>query len=344
MFKFNVNYKVIILFVTAMLMSLCLHAELEQRYIASKNNLFKINDHARSLAKEISIDYLMSDVIWLSDDARLGRASGTPSEDEVGQWLADRYELLNLKTFRELGLSNYIHEFEFHVYDDAGVEHPAFGENIIGMIPGSENPDEYLIISSHYDHLGVENGQIYNGADDDASGVAAMLEVARVILKLGVKPKKSILFIAFSAEEIGRYGSRNLCHAIYDRRLNEKMIGLNFEMFGASRSAAPYVNIWEQETTKTHPIIAAVKAASDEMNVHMMLSASIDPGSDALELLDCGVVATTMDMGGGEQFENNHPFYHSPEDKPEHIDQDGYNKAVKIAAMATWLLANDVSR
>ncbi len=296
---------------------------------------------ATLLSKQINLSYLMSDVHWLADDDRFGRASGTVYEDEVAQWLIDRYKQLELKQFNKLGLSNYTHQFEFHVYDDAGIEHPAFGENIIGVIPGSEKPEAYLIVSSHYDHLGVEDGQIYNGADDDASGVAAMLEIARVISGLGVKPKKSILFVAFSAEEIGRYGSNNFCYEIYDRNLSDAMIGLNLEMLGAAKGRLTYINVWEQEHFSTQPIIKAVKAGSDVIDVPMIATASIDPGSDALELLDCGVVATTMDVGGGEQFEFNHPYYHSPDDKPEHIYQKGFHEAVQVASIAVWLLANE---
>jgi len=295
---------------------------------------------ATLLSKQINLSYLMSDVMWLADDARFGRASGTVYEDEVGEWLIDRYKQLELKQFKKLGLSNYTHKFEFHVYDDAGIEHPAFGENIIGVISGSEKPEEYLIVSSHYDHLGVEDGQIYSGADDDASGVAAMLEIARVISALGVKPKKSILFVAFTAEEIGRYGSRNFCHEIYDRNLSDAMIGLNLEMLGAVKGGSTYMHVWEQERLSTQPIIKAVQTASDFINVPMITSASIDPGSDALELLDCGVVATTMDVGG-KDFEINHPYYHSPEDKPEHIYQKGFHQAAQVASIAVWLLANE---
>ncbi len=317
----------------------------EGKYRHSKSDdQIIVDEHSRNIVKTVNIDHLMRDVEWLADDARLGRASGTPSEDEVAAWLIDRYSQLNLKPFRKLKLSNYKHEFEYHTYDDAGIERPAFGENIIGVIEGQDTNGEYVIISSHYDHLGVENGYIFNGADDDASGVAAMLEVARVILNLGVRPKKSIVLVAFTAEEIGRHGSWNLCHAIYESKLAQKMIGLNLEMLGPAKHSRPYVNIWGQGQYNTQPIINAVRLASLESNVDMVISPSMDPGSDALELLECGVVATSIDMSGGEQFESHHPYYHTPDDKPEHIDQHAYLKAVQVAAMATWLLANDVKK
>ena len=315
----------------------------KNQYSATDNEII-VDEHSRNIVKAVNIDHLMSDVEWLADDARLGRASGTPSEKEVGDWLMERYSILELKPFRKLKLSDYAHEFEYHTYDDAGIERPAFGENIIGVIEGEDKNGEYVIISSHYDHLGVENGLIFNGADDDASGVAAMLEIARVILKLGVQPKKSIVLVAFTAEEIGRHGSWNLCHAIYESKLAPKMIGLNLEMLGPAKHSRPYVNIWGQGQYATQPIIHAVRLASLEANVDMIVSPSLDPGSDALELLECGVVATSIDMSGGEQFESHHPYYHTPDDKPENIDQHAYLKAVQVAAMATWLLANNAAK
>lgn len=334
---------VMTLFVITILMNSYGYAdEGKYQYSASENEII-VDDHSKKIVKAVNIDYLMRDVEWLADDARLGRASGTPSEDEVIAWLVERYSQLSLNPFKKIKLSNYKHDFEYHTYDDAGIERPAFSKNIVGVIEGQEKNGGYVIISAHFDHLGVENGYIFNGADDDASGVAAMLEIARVILELGVQPKKSIVLVGFAAEEIGRHGSWNFCHAIYENKLAHKMVGLNLEMLGPAKHSNPYVNIWGQGRNSTQPIINAVKLASLEAKVDMIVSPSLDPGSDALELLECGVVATSMDMSGGDLFESYHPYYHTPDDKPEHIDQNAYLKAVQVAAMATWLLANNVT-
>ncbi len=300
------------------------------------------NQHQQALefSQEVSMDYLMNDVLWLADDARLGRASGTASEDEVAEWLIERYMKLDLSPAKKLGLSDFTHNFEYHVYDDAGIEHPAFGKNIIGVIPGSGKPNKYLIVSAHYDHLGVEDGLIYNGADDNATGVAAMLEVARVIKKSGRQPEKTIIFVSFSAEEIGRHGSWNFCHILHKNNIVDNTVGLNFEMFGVVKGSPMYVHVWEQQTLATQPIIQAIKTASDALNVNMITSFDLDPGSDALELLNCGVTATTIDVGGGDRFEYNHPYYHSPDDKVSNIDQNNFYQATQIVAMSVWLLAN----
>lgn len=294
----------------------------------------QIASQAMEFAGQIDIDLMMDDVTWLADDARQGRATGFPGEDAAAQWLAERFEDLGLQVFTQMGLSGYIHEFTFPYHDEY-----LQGENIIGVLPGSIDSDEYIVISAHYDHLGIEDGEIYNGADDDASGVAAVLEMARVFSQSKIRPQKSIIFLAFSGEEIGHVGSGNFCYQVFMQRLVKNLTVLNLEMLGAIRDT--YVNIWDQDTELVRPIVAAVAAASKQLNMPFLISSGLDPGSDAVELLDCKIAATTMDAGGGDDFYDNHPHYHAPTDDPEHIDREGFLKIAQVATIAIWRLANN---
>ena len=289
---------------------------------------------AMLLAQQMDIELLMEDVRWLADDAREGRASGFPGEDAAAQWLVKRYQNLGLQPFKQAGFSGYMHTFTFP-YDDEYVQ----GENIIGVLPGDRNADEFVVIAAHYDHLGIKEGEIYNGADDDASGVAALLEMARVFVDSGISPQKSIVFISFTGEEIGHIGSSNFCKQMIMRHATDKFTVLNLEMLGAVKET--YINIWDQDNILTKPIIAAVAAASEQLEIPMIVSTGLDPGSDAVELLECDITATTMDTGGGEDFYDNHPHYHAATDDPEHIDQDVFLKAAQVATIAIWRLANN---
>jgi Zn-dependent M28 family amino/carboxypeptidase len=89
--------------------------------------------------------------------------------------------------------------------------HRVDSKNVIGILEGSERPDEYVIFTAHWDHLGIgepQNGdKIYNGAVDNASGVALMMEIARAATKVPMKPKRSIVFMAVTGEEQGLLGS-----------------------------------------------------------------------------------------------------------------------------------------
>ena len=170
-------------------------------------------------------------------------------------------------------------------------------------------------------------------------GVAAVLELARIFMQSDIRPQKSIVFVAFSGEELGHIGSGNFCYQMFMQRSINKVMVLNLEMLGAIRDT--YINVWDQDSTLTQPIVAAVTAASKQLDVPVLVSTGLDPGSDAPELLDCGIAATTMDAGGGDDFYDNHPHYHSPHDDPEHIDRDGFIKAVQVATIAIWRLANN---
>src|SRR5690606_34013889 len=86
-------------------------------------------------------------------------------------------------------------------------------ENVIAYIKGTEIPDEYIVLSAHYDHVGIANGEIYNGADDNGTGTTALLELARTLQiahKNGNGPKRSVVFLHCTGEEYGLHGSRFL--------------------------------------------------------------------------------------------------------------------------------------
>jgi hypothetical protein len=109
-------------------------------------------------------------------------------------------------------------------------------ENVLGYIPGSEFPDEVIVISAHYDHLGVhKNGQVYKGADDNASGTCGLIEIAKAFGKaksVGDFPKRSVLFIAYSAEEQGMLGSEYYTDYAPVFPMEKTVVNLNVDMIG----------------------------------------------------------------------------------------------------------------
>ena len=108
-------------------------------------------------------------------------------------------------------------------------------ENVISIIKGREIPDEYIVITSHLDHVGVDNGQIYNGADDDGSGTVAMLEIAEAF-KLaemeGNGPRRSVVFLHVTGEEKGLLGSRYYTDKDPIYPLENTVVNLNMDMIG----------------------------------------------------------------------------------------------------------------
>jgi Zn-dependent M28 family amino/carboxypeptidase len=143
---------------------------------------------------------LLRDLQTLAADDMEGREPGTPGGARARAYI--------VKRFSEIGIQpiggSYERWFRFSTPQDKA-ERP--GVNIVGVIRGRRDPDRYIAVTAHYDHLGTKNGQVFNGADDNASGVAAMLAIAH---QLSLHPPDhSILFVAFDAEETGLNGSRD---------------------------------------------------------------------------------------------------------------------------------------
>jgi len=157
----------------------------------------------------------------LSDDKMEGRRAGTNGIEKAAKYIESEFERIGLTTYDTL--NSYRQNFNFY-------DMPFY--NVIGVIEGKSLPNEYVIISAHYDHLGIdhkkEGDNIYNGANDNASGTTAVLALAEYFKKLD-NNKRSLIFVAFTAEEMGLIGSRYFGKNINP---NDIVAGINIEMIG----------------------------------------------------------------------------------------------------------------
>jgi len=146
-----------------------------------------------------TLDRLKGHVEVLASPAFAGRRG--PDAQKAGTYVAD--------AFRELGLEPL---FDGSYTQDLPAEEPGqiYGRNVGARLVGSDPAlkDEWIIVSAHFDHLGTRDGVIFPGADDNASGVAMLLEVARAFAKDAVRPRRSVMFVGFDLEEAGLIGSR----------------------------------------------------------------------------------------------------------------------------------------
>lgn len=148
-------------------------------------------------------------VEFLADPARRGRPGGDAAE--AAEYIANHFERIGLKPlFAEEagGRDGY-----FQAIPEAnaeGEESGVMGRNVAAVLPGSDPAvaDEVVILSAHYDHLGVRNGSLFSGADDNASGVSMLLEVAERLAKAERKPRRTVAFVAFDLEERMLFGSQ----------------------------------------------------------------------------------------------------------------------------------------
>jgi len=141
----------------------------------------------------------MAHVRTLASDAYEGRRTGEAGNIKAAHYIEGRFEAYGLEKIK----GSYRQPFQFY---SRLLKKPFDAVNIWGMVEGTRYPDSFLILTAHYDHMGNRKGEIYNGADDNASGVGALLELARYFAK--APTDYSLIFVAFDAEEIGLKGAQ----------------------------------------------------------------------------------------------------------------------------------------
>jgi Zn-dependent M28 family amino/carboxypeptidase len=171
----------------------------------------------------------------LASDDMEGRKSGTPGIEKAAKYIENEFERIGLTTYDTL--KNYRQTFTF---SDKRSKKEITTSNIIGILEGKSKKNEIVVISAHYDHLGIvkKEGQldsIYNGANDDASGVTGVLALAEYFKAKG-NNERTILFVAFTAEEMGLIGSTHFGKGI---DADKFVAGINLEMIGKVPSFGP---------------------------------------------------------------------------------------------------------
>ncbi len=207
--------------------------------------------------------------------------------------------------------------------------------NIIGVIEGTSQ-DQIIVLGAHYDHLGIGNGYIWNGADDNGSGTVGVMTLAKAISESGKKPQKTIIIALWTAEEQGLLGSeyyvKNLSYPLKDLRLN-----VNFDMI--SRYIADNdPNKVIMTYTESNPVFRTItenniKKYGIDLVVDYQPSKDPPGGSDHRSFVSAGVPVMRFKPGHREE-------YHTPADEVNTLDWDIMEKIVKISFANVWELAN----
>jgi Zn-dependent M28 family amino/carboxypeptidase len=193
---------------------------------------------------------LLADMTTLAADAMQGRAPATPGSARARAFLVSRFRAAGIRPFP----GGYTQAFPLP--PAPGRSAGAQGTNVLGYIPGTRTPDRYIVVSAHYDHLGVKNGVVFNGANDNASGAAALVAIGRYYA--AHPPAHSLLIAAFDAEEEGLVGSRAF---VKDPPVPRSaiVVDLNPDMIGRDPSRTLYVSGTSQQPALA-PLVADVAA------------------------------------------------------------------------------------
>jgi Zn-dependent M28 family amino/carboxypeptidase len=227
-------------------------------------------------------------------------------------------------------------------------------ENVLGYIEGSDKKEEVVVITAHYDHIGigtpVKGDSIYNGADDDASGTSAVMELAQAFAKAKQKgdgPRRSLLFIAFSAEEKGLLGSTYYVNLpVFP--LQNTVTNLNIDMIGRIDSAhlgkPDYVSIVgsNRYSNELHQLNEAVNAQYTKLDFDYKHNALDDPDrwyerSDQYNFGKNGIPVIFFST-------EDHADYHKPSDSADKIEYETMKKRTQMIFHLAWELANREKR
>ncbi len=299
----------VLLSITTLLAFSCKQASKSQNNTIS---YFDDKEH-QSITYSFNDHKLLERLKVLSSDAFEGRKTGSEGNTKARAYIIQQFKALNINAFG----SAYAHKFTFtHNKKDYKAV------NVLAQIDGTEKPNEYIVVSAHYDHLGLgNNNEVYNGADDDASGVAALFSFAEYLTQN--PPKHSVILAAFDAEELGLQGAKYFV----DKMKNSSIVAnLNMDMISRSKKNEIYaVGGRYNETIKQ--MLTKVKNPTNTLLLQ---------GHDGTDGKQDWTYAS--DHAPFHQAnipfiyfgDEDHPGYHNPSDEFKNITPHFYKNSVEI--------------
>jgi Zn-dependent M28 family amino/carboxypeptidase len=273
-----------------------------------------------------------------------GRNTGSEGQKKAGMYLISQYEANGISYPK--GAENFYQKVPSEYMSKAFSPKLPDSENIWAYIEGTEKPNEVLVISAHYDHIGMKNGEVYNGADDDGSGTVSVLEIAQAFAqakKDGYGPKRSILFLHVTAEEYGLHGSRYYSeHPLFP--IDSTIADLNIDMVGrrdvehTDNGNYVYLIGSDRLSTDLHNISEEANKKYTHLDLDYKFNERNDPNqfyfrSDHYNFAKKGIPIIFY-------FNGVHADYHGADDTPEKIEYNLLAKRAQLVFVTAWELAN----
>src|SRR5690554_3745994 len=290
---------------------------------------------------------LKTHLFTIASDEMQGRDTGSEGQKKAGRYLIEQYQKIGLSY--PSGAESFYQPVPSSYMKTAWTPTLPDSENIWVYFEGGEKKDEVIVISAHYDHVGMKNNEIYNGADDNGSGTSALLEIADALVqakKEGHTPKRSILFLHVTGEEYGLHGSRYYT-ANPVLSLENTVVNINIDMIGrhsfGKENNDNYVYVIGSDRLSTD-----LHRLSEQANNYIGLELDYtyndlnDPNrfyyrSDHYNFVRKGIPAIFY-FGGV------HEDYHQVGDTADKIDYPLFTKRTQLAFVTAWKLANAENR
>ena len=299
-------------------------------------NQMDVTDFAASItAKE-----LKENLYVYASDYFQGRETGTVGQRRAVDFLQNFYSTQGIEEAK--GTDNYTQPMKLNI---KGVEVET--ENVAAIIKGSKFPEEYIVISSHLDHIGIKNGEINNGADDDGSGTVALLEIAeafKIAADVGQGPKRSLIFLHVTGEEKGLLGSSYYANnPLYP--LTQTMTNLNVDMIGRTDPKREdkdpnyiYLIGADRLSQDLHDISEATNTKYTQFKLDYTFNEEKDP--NRFYYRSDHYIFAKNNIPVIFYFSGTHEDYHKPGDTPDKIMYDLLAKRTQLIFYTAWELAN----
>ena len=305
---------------------------------------FAQNTESDAYSTSIEAEDLRQLLYVYASDFFQGRETGALGQKRAVTFLKEFYQARGIKAGE--GSEDYFQKMTLNIKDKE-----VQTENVIAIIEGSEKPEEYLVISSHLDHIGIHDGEINNGADDDGSGTVSLLEIAeafQLAVEAGKGPKRSIIFLHVTGEEKGLLGSKYYTdNPLYP--LENTIANLNIDMVGRTdpkrvNDNPNYIYLIGSDrlSMELHEISEEVNKATVNIDLDYTYNAHDDKNrfyfrSDHYNFAKNNIPVIFY-------FNGTHADYHRPTDTVDKIEYDLMETRARLIFATAWELANREER
>jgi Zn-dependent M28 family amino/carboxypeptidase len=299
----------------------------------------------KKYATSITQEELREQLYFYASDEMEGRSTGTAGQKRAVEYIKKQYQ--DMKVAGGMLDGEYFQTIPQEYFAKIDTD----SENVLAFIEGSEKPEEVLVLSAHLDHVGMHDGEVFNGADDDGSGTIALIEIAEAFQQAkneGYGPKRSILFLHVTAEEIGLHGSRYYSeNPVYP--LDMTIANLNVDMIGridpAQAEDPSYVYLIGSDmlSQDLHNVSEeAHKIYESPIRLDYTYNGKDDPNrfyyrSDHYNFAKNNIPVIFY-------FNGTHEDYHKATDTPDKIEYELLQGRTQLIFYTAWELANRDNR
>lgn len=299
-----------------------------------------------SAANTITAEDLSELLYTFAADSMQGRMTATKGQKMAANYLKSYYQKNGISGAQ--ADDEYFQNIPMDYFNRKFIKQNS--ENVVAVIEGAQWPDEYIVLSAHYDHVGARGDTIYNGADDDGSGTVALLEIAQAFKTAkdkGYGPKRSLVFLHVTGEEIGLYGSRYYTeNPLFP--LTQTVCNLNTDMIGridpnkAGNDNYIYLIGSDKLSQELHDVSEQVNDRFVDLELDYTFNDENDPNrfyyrSDHYNFAQKNIPIIFY-------FNGVHEDYHQPTDTPDKIHYPLMAKRTQLIFHTAWEVANRENR